>query len=201
MIRIFYGEDRMRAMNEIKKIFGENYETIDCVDLMAKDLTPIFLNKTLFADKRKIVLKDFTLNTEIYSKLPDFLNTSHEVILFENKLDKRTATYKEIKDKVEIVEFKLPESTDFRMVFDIYKIAKKDGKRAVEMLEKIKINEDPIRFTGLLVSQALKDFGFRQGSYEKRILKDLAKIDMQMKSSKIEPWLLVESFLIKMSQQ
>lgn len=201
MIRIFYGEDRMRAMNEIKKIFGENYETIDCVDLMTKDLTPIFLNKTLFADKRKIVLKDFTLNTEIYSKLPDFLNTSHEVILFENKLDKRTATYKEIKDKVEIVEFKLPESTDFRMVFDIYKIAKKDGKRAVEMLEKIKINEDPIRFTGLLVSQALKDFGFRQGSYEKRILKDLAKIDMQMKSSKIEPWLLVESFLIKMSQQ
>lgn len=199
MIRIFYGDDRVRAMNEIQKIFGENYETIDSADLTAKDLTPIFLSKTLFADKRKIVLKDFTLNNEIYSKLPDFLDTPHEVILFESKLDKRAATYKEIKDKVEIFEFKMAESADFRAVFDIYKVAKRDGKRAVEMLEKIKINEDPIRFTGLLISQALKDFNYRQGAKEKQILKDLAKIDMQMKSSKIDAWLLVESFLIELS--
>ena len=199
MIRIFCGDDRVRAMNEVQKILGENYETIDSADLTIKDLTLIFLNKTLFADKRKILLKDFTLNSEIYPKLPNFLNTPHEVILFETKLDKRTATYKEIKDKVEIREFKLPESVDFRMVFDIYRVAKRDGKRAIEMLEKIKINEEPIRFTGLLVSQALKDFSNHPGAKEKQVLKDLAKVDIEMKSSKIDPWLLVESFLIKLS--
>lgn len=200
MIRIFCGEDRVRAMNEIQKIFGENYETIDCIDLTTKDLTPIFLSKTLFADKRKIVLKDFTSNSEIYQKLPNFLDTPHEVILFETKLDKRAAIYKEIKNKIEIVEFKLPESANFGMVFDIYRVAKKDGKRAVEMLEKIKINEEPIRFAGLLASQALKDFNNHPGTKEKQVLKNLAKVDIQMKSNKIDPWLLIEAFLIKMSQ-
>ena len=199
MIKIFTGDDRIKAGQEIKRILGENYEVIDCADLTPKDLPLIFKGTTLFESKRHILLRDFSLNSSIYPEIVKYLDTPHDIILLETKLDKRTATYKEIKGKIEIKEFILPEKTDFRFVFDIYSTAKRDGKKAVEMLKKIETDEDPIRFTGLLVSQALKEFKMRQGTKEKQILKDLAKLDLQMKSTKIDPWLLVESFLLRLS--
>lgn len=195
MIRIFTGDDRVKVGVEIRKILGEKYEVIDTAELTKKDLPSIFLGTTLFDTKRRIVLRDFSSNAEVYAEITKYLNSPHEIVLFEMKLDKRTVTYKEIKDKVEIREFKLP-AQDFRRVFDIYKVAKKDGKKAVEMLREIETDEDPIRFTGLLVSQALKDFQARPLEREKEMLKRLAQLDMQMKSSKIESWTLVEGFLI-----
>lgn len=199
MIKIFTGDDRVRASQEIKKLLGESYEVIDCADLVTKDLTPIFKGATLFDSHRKILLRDFTANSSIFSELPKFLDTKHDIILLETKLDKRTATYKEIKDKIEIKEFKLPPKTDFREVYDIYNVAKRDGKRAVGMLKKIELDEDPIRFTGLLISQALKDYQKNPGSKEKQALKDLSRLDIRLKSTKIAPWLLVESFLLNLS--
>ena len=190
MIRIFTGDDRIKASQEIKKLLGENYEVIDCADLAPKDLPKIFKGTTIFDAHRRILLRDFTANAGIYPELINYLDTPHEIILLETKLDKRLNTYKEIKDKVEIKEFKLPPKTDFRDVYNIYNIAKRDGKKAVEELRKVESDEDPIRFTGLLISQALKE-------YNPRMLKELSKLDLELKSSKIDPWLLVESFLLK----
>lgn len=199
MIEIFTGDDRVRASQEIKKTFGDTYEVIDCSDLTTKDLPSIFLGTTLFGSKRNILLRDFTANSNIYPELKNYVNTPHHVILLETKLDKRTTAYKDIKDKVRIAEFKLPPSTDFRIVFNIYNTAKIDGSRAIDMLESIKSTEDPIMFMGLLISQALKDYKSRQGIKERQILKELSSKDMQMKSSKIDPWLIVESFLLSLS--
>ncbi|MBR3324389.1 hypothetical protein IKG24_02565 [Candidatus Saccharibacteria bacterium] len=200
MIKIFTGDDRVKAVSEIKKLLGDNYEVIDCADLTKRDLPQIFKGRTIFdAGARHILLRDFTANADIYSELINYLDTPHQVILLETKLDKRTATYKEIKTKLEIKEFKLPPTVDFREVYNIYNVAKRDGKKAVEMLRKIELEEDPIRFTGLLVSQALKDYQSRQGSKEKQVLKALSRLDLNLKSSKIDPWLLVESFLLKIS--
>ena len=199
MIKIFTGDDRIRAGQEIKRELGENYEVIDCAELTAKDLTPIFRGTTLFDSHRKILLRDFTANSSIFPELPKFLDTKHDIILLETKLDKRTAAFKEIKGKIEIKEFKLPPKTDFREVYDIYNVAKKDGQKAVEMLKKIEQDEDPIRFTGLLVSQALKDYQKNPGTREKQNLKNLAKLDIRQKSTKIDSWLLVESFLLNLS--
>lgn len=201
MIRIYTGDDRVKASAEIKKIFGETYEVIDCADLTKKDLPLIFQGTTLFATKRKLLLRDFTANSEIYPELPKYLDTIHDVILLETKLDKRTSTYKEIKDRIEIKEFKLPREVDFRTTFNIYSIAKRNGKKAVLELKKIESGEDPIRFTGLLISQALKDYENHQGTKEKQILKDLAKLDMAQKTTKIDPWLLVESFLLSLNSK
>lgn len=198
MIRIFTGDDRIRAGQEIKKLLGENYEVIDCADLSPKDLPLIFQGATIFDAKRRILLRDFTMNSEIYPELPKYLNTPHDVILLETKLDKRLNTYKEIKDRIEIREFKLPPKINFSAVYNIYNIAKKDGKKAVAELRKIESDEDPIRFTGLLVSQALKDFAKKQGTKENQTLKALAKLDINLKSSPLSPWLLVESFLFTM---
>ena len=199
MIRVFYGDDRIRAKQEIVKLLGKDYEIIDGPEISTGDLPSIFLGLSLFADKRNILIRDFTTNKPAYDELEKYLNTPHNIILFETKLDKRTVNYKNLKDKLEFKEFKLPENQDFRLIFDIYRAAKTDGKKAIAMLAKIKPTEDPIKFTGLLVSQALKDFSAHPGAKEKQVLKLLAKTDLQMKTTKIEPWLLVESFLLELS--
>ena len=49
------------------------------------------------------------------------------------------------------------------------------------------------------ITYALKDFDLKPGKKEKQIIKELAKVDLQMKTTKVEPWLLVESFLIRLS--
>ena len=196
MIRVFYGDDRVKAKQEISRLFGEDYEVLDGADLNENDLPSIFHGASLFAANRHILIRDFTANKSVYDELPKYLDTTHDIILFETKLDKRTTTYKDLKDQIEFREFKLPEATDFRTIFDIYKTAKYDGKKAIQMLENIKPNEDPVKFTGLLVSQALKDFA--ASPTKKGILKELARMDLAMKSSKIDPWLLVESFLLRL---
>lgn len=199
MIEVFYGDDRLRAKAEITKVLGENYEVLDGADLSPDDLPSVFLGVSLFASIRNILIRDFTSNRAVYDELPKYLNTPHKIILFETKLDKRAATYKLVRDKITFREFVLPENADFRLIFNIFKTAKLDGPKAIAMLAKIKTTEDPIKFTGLLVSQAIKDFTARQGSKEKNVLKELSILDLQMKTTKIDPWLLVESFLLRLS--
>ena len=199
MIKIFTGEDRVRARREIERELGTDYEVIEGGDLTTTDLPSIFRGASLFDEKRRILIRDLSGNATVFSELPKYIDTSHQVIILELKLDKRSAAYKELKDKIEIREFKLPMNQNYGLVFDIYRTAKRDGKRAVEMLEKIKQDEDPIRFCGLLISQALKDYARNPGAKEKRALKELSKLDIKMKSTSLQPWLLVQSFLLRVS--
>lgn len=198
MIRVFYGDDRVKAKQEIEKILGSDYEVLDGAEINVNDLPSIFFGASLFANARKILIRDFTANRAIYDELSKYLNTPHKIILFETKVDKRATVYKELKDKIKFQEFKVVSDVGFGVVFDIYRTAKMDEKRAVRMLENVKMNEDPIKFMGLLVSQALKDFSAKQGDKEKKVLKELAKADMETKSTKIDPWLIVESFLLRL---
>ncbi|MBR2836820.1 hypothetical protein IKE79_00510 [Candidatus Saccharibacteria bacterium] len=198
MIRIFTGEDRVRAKQEITKLLGADYEVLDGADITTDDLPSIFKGMSLFTDHRYILIRDLTVNKPVYEKLPEYLDTPHDIILFESKLDKRTATYKAIKDQVEVREFAPLKSANFNLVFDIYRTAKRDGARAVQMLEQIQTEEDPIMFTGLMVSQAIKDYSAHPGVREKRILKELARTDLQQKTTGTDPWLLVKSFLLRL---
>lgn len=198
MIRIFYGDDRVKAQQEIRRLLGEDYEVLDGSDLTLSDLPNIFLGTSLFNDKRQILIRDFTANKSIYEELEKYLDSHHNIILLETKLDKRSVVYKKIKDQLEIKEFKLPEDPNFKLIFSIYRTAKTNGREAIKLLESIKPNEDPIKFTGLLISQALKDYVAHQGTKETRILKALGALDLNMKSTKIDPWLLVESFLLSL---
>ncbi len=199
MIKIFYGDDRVAANAEIKKLLGENYEVIEGADLSEYDLPSIFMGASLFADTRNILIRDLSANKTAFSHLGEYLNTPHNIIVLELKLDKRSTVYKDLKGKLEFKEFALPENTNFTIVFDIYNTAKKDGKKAVEMLEGIKQDQDPMMFFGLLASQAIKDFSRNQGTKEKRALKELSKLDILMKTTSSQPWLLIESFLLQVS--
>ena len=199
MIKIFTGEDRVRAGREIERELGADYEVIEGVDLVESDLPSIFRGASLFEEKRRILIRDLSANKAVFEKLSEYIDTSHTVIVLELKLDKRSAAYKDLKDRIEIREFKLAAHQNYGLVFDIYRMAKRDGKRAAEMLDKIKQDENPIRFCGLLISQALKDYARNPGAKEKRVLKELSKLDLELKSTSYLPWLLIESFLLRVS--
>ncbi|MBR3052444.1 hypothetical protein IKG60_02390 [Candidatus Saccharibacteria bacterium] len=199
MIRIFTGEDRVRAKQEITKLLGDDYEVVEGAEIETGELMVILKGNSLFNETRRIVIRDLGENKVAWEKLPEYLDTVHEVVIFETKLDKRSAVYKKIKDQVEIREFARPKDPNFGLVFDIYRIAKRDGVRAVRELKKIELTQEPMMFFGLIVSQALKDYKAHPGITEKKALKELSRVDMELKSVTIEPWLLIEALLIRLA--
>lgn len=200
MIRLFYGEDRVKISEAVKKVLGKDYEVIEAEGLAAADLPNIFWGTSLFGTERRILVKDLTENKELFEKLADYLETEHQIVLWEKKLDKRTTTYKALakSGKLEIQEFKVAEVKNANGIFDIYEMALKDGKKAMQMVEQIENTENPFGLMGLFTTQALRKYQMRYGERERRILKELAQLDMEMKSAKIEPWTLVKSFLVRL---
>ncbi|MBR2861953.1 MAG: hypothetical protein IKB97_00100 [Bacteroidaceae bacterium] len=138
---------------------------------------------------------------EFAGKIDEWLRTDAEVVIWESKLDKRlTAVKALVKAGVEVKEFKAQEPVDMKQVFDIYNIALRDGVKAVTELAKIESKQDPYMFFGLMVSQALKKLEWKpNGVKEKKVLKELSVVDMQMKSTGVDPWMLVKSFLLRVS--
>ena len=199
MIRIFTGDDRVRAKKEIEKKLGSDYEVIEGVDLEAADLPTVFYGNSLFSDRRKILIRDLGENKAVWEKLPEYLDSSHEIVLWESKLDKRTVIYKDLAKKIQVMEFKTPQENGYKKSTAVFQMAKKDGKRAVEMLRAIELEQEPMLFLGTMVSEAVKEYALRQGASEKKTLKALSRLDMELKSTAIEPWLLIEGFLLRLA--
>ena len=208
MIYVFSGSDRTKISNEIKKILGEDYEVFDGAGLGTADLVNIFTGSSLFVAERKILIKDLNpargegeKGFDPFEALLELPETIHTIVIWEtNKSTKKT--YKDFVKKFNVKEQKIDqvESFDSRRVFEIYDLALRNGVAAVKMLEQIEDQNDPYMFVGLLVSQAVKKFQYNQGTKEKRALKELSKLDLQMKTSTIQPWILVKSFLLQLSQ-
>ena len=137
MIRVFYGENRVAAMDEARRILGEGYEVVEGAELVSTDLPSLFLGQSLFVPRRKILVRDILTNAAIAEDVARYVKTSHEIVLLEMKVEKRGKAYKTLKEEVEFREFVMPRNVNAGLVFDIYRTAKRDGKRAVEMLEKI----------------------------------------------------------------
>ena len=138
MLEIYYGDNRIKAEGAIKKTLGSGYEVIDGAELKTDDLPNIFMGTSLFTSERAILIKDLGENTEVWNKLINYIDTSNKVIIWEQKLDKRTTAYKELaKAGVKMVEFALTEAPEAREVFNILDTAWHDGKKAVLKLDKI----------------------------------------------------------------
>lgn len=201
-MKVIYGENRGAAEQEVRRILGENYEVYEGEDLSLTDLPSIFQGTTLFGDeKRRILLKNLTERAEIWEKIGDYADTAHEVVIWEAKVDKRSTGYKRLVEKgVEFKEFKNVAEVDPRVAFGILDIALRDGAKAIKEVEKIETTQDPYMFFGLLVSQMVKKYeASRGGGRERAILKRMAEVDRQMKSTGIEPWTLVKGFLVQVS--
>jgi len=199
MLRVFVGEDRVSAEMALKRVIGGKYEVFEGENLTVNDLPSIFQGTSLFeVGKRKILLKNLSENAAVWEKLADYAETEHEVIVWELKIDKRSVGYKNLKAaKVEIKEFPLKAKPEAKMVFGVLDMALRNGRRAVAQVEQIELEQDPYMFFGLMVTQALKKFEQRGGAREKRLLKELAKLDMEMKTTGLEPWMLIKAFLLR----
>ncbi len=200
MIRVFYGENRVAAMEMVRKILGEEYESFEGENLVANDLPNLFLGQSLFAKERKILIRDGLKKAELAEEIKKYLNSTHEIVFLETKIDKRSVVYKELKDAVEFREFVVPQNANSKVVFDICNVAKRDGARAVKMYQEIEETTAPMALVGALAGQAIRDFVAHPGAKEKRVLRELSKLDMDLKrESTLSPSLLVQTFLLRLS--
>lgn len=199
MFKVFYGDNRQGAERAIKQTLGEGYEVFEGENLSLTDLPSIFQGSSLFeTENRRILLKDVGENAVVWEKVVDYVETPHEVICWEMKLDKRSSGYKRLKNSgVELREFAELRRPGANLVFNILDTALEDGARAVKMVEQIELAQDPYMFFGLMVTQALKKFEQSGGRSGCGLLKRLAELDMRMKSASVEPWTLVKAFLLE----
>lgn len=202
MLTLISGENRLAAEKAVKRVLGVDYEIFEGENLQVADLPSIFQGTSLFGiEKRQILLKEIGENKAVWDKIPDYIDTDHDVVIWETKPDKRSATYKALKGAgVAMQDFPPLANPDAKGVFNVFNLALRNGKQAVRVLEKIEAEQDPYMFFGLMTTQALKLFEQHQGAREKRILSALAELDLQMKTTSLEPWLLVKSFLLRLQQ-
>ncbi|MBQ3326074.1 hypothetical protein IJG79_02940 [Candidatus Saccharibacteria bacterium] len=213
MIYVFYGSDRLKISQEIKKFFGEEYEIFNGENLTADDIPNLFLGRSLFANQRKILIKDITpargessklANTlgerDFYELAMEYTDTPHDIVIWETNISPKKG-FKDFISNSQVVAKKYDQTPqiDMRKVFGIYNTALVDGARAVKMLNEIKDQEDPFMFVGLLSTQVIKSYEKRQGRKEKRALRELSKLDIAMKSTNYDPWVLISSFLLQVS--
>ena len=203
MIQVFFGDDRTAATNEIKKQLGENYEVIDAAELSADALPDIFFGTTLFADERKILIKDLFSNTDLLNAFGNYLDTPHQVIILESALDRRKAAIKDLeKDpRLKFQKFeKAVSSADRFFVFNIYDQALTNPAAAVKALRAREAEQEPYACLGAWTKKALDNLAKNEKSAKnRRIVKELAKIDLALKTTKLSnnPWPVLESFLLR----
>ncbi len=200
MIKVFYGDDRIKTQAAIGKILGKDYETIEADNLTTEDMASVFLGTTLFGDTRKILVKGLNENKECWDKLGKYIDTPHDVVVWLSALDKRSTIYKELAKKVEFKEFALPEKVDKFLAFKIADEAFAGrGAKAVKMCEQIETTDDPYLMMGAIISQAMKKLEMRSPKATKA-LKILAKADLAMKSTTIDGWQIVKVALLEIGE-
>lgn len=201
MLQVFYGDDRGRAQRDIKSILGDDYEIFDGANLRLADMDSIFRGTTLFAENRKILIKDLGENKDgCFETLLDYLDTSHEVIVWESKLDKRSSFAKKLTKDVRCIEYKAPPLRDRNFAFNMFDQAWQGrGKRAVEMCEEIQYEEAAYQVMGALIWKGIDKLNKDGGEKAKKTVKLLARADMDMKSSKVEAWLILKACLLEVA--
>ncbi|MBR6169026.1 hypothetical protein IKQ74_03735 [Candidatus Saccharibacteria bacterium] len=202
MIKIFYGNDRQKAQLAVVKLLGEEYEVIEAENITRGDMDSIFRGTSLFGETRKILLKSLNENKECWEMLPEYLDTTHEMVIWLSALDKRSVVYKAIakQKNVEIKEF----AQDMKVErFFAFKIADEafagHGAKAVKMCEQIETTDDAYMTMGAIISQAAKRLETKNPKAV-RAIKILAKADMDMKSASVDAWNIVKISLLKIGQ-
>lgn len=203
MIKIFYGDDRQKAQLAIAKLLGDDYEVIEAENITRGDMESIFKGTSLFGETRRILLKGLNENKECWEVLPEYLETTHEMVIWLSALDKRSTVYKAIakRKEVEVKEFAQEEKVDRFLAFKIADEAfAGHGARAVKMCEELEQTSDAYLTMGAFVSQAGKklEIGKPKAINAIRIL---AKADLDMKSTAVDGWKILKIALLKIASK
>lgn len=107
MIYLFYGEnefEKRAALTEL--IGGDNVERHDGENLSLNGMQEIAIGQTLFMDSSRYLISRLSGNNEVWSQLPDMkFDEDRTIILVEDKIDKRTKTYKWLQKNAQVREF------------------------------------------------------------------------------------------------
>ena len=206
-IKILHGSDRSAAIRAAKRILGDNYEVIEAENIDVSDLDSIFRGATLFDDgsPRNILIKDLSANLECFEKLPEYADTSFNVVIVNSKLNKTFAYVKNVFacKQIEVEELTTTEEKTrnkwetFKPFQDAYAGR---GADAIRKLNKIKERAAPQLIIGVMASQCTKliSSGDKKAI---RAIKIVAEADMMTKSSGItDIWMPVEWALLEVSQ-
>jgi len=111
MITLLIGENSFeieQALAEIKSSFSGDVEKIDSSKLQLSQLPDILMGVSLFATARVIIIRNLSENKPIWSVFGEWISKISDdihLVLVEPKPDKRTSTFKSLKDSVVIKEF------------------------------------------------------------------------------------------------
>jgi len=111
MITLLTGENSFEIERELTKIkagFEGDIENISPDNLTLSNLPDILMGISLFNTKRLIVIRSLSDNKSIWSVFGDWVDKISDdihLVLIEPKPDKRTSTYKSLKDKINLREF------------------------------------------------------------------------------------------------
>lgn len=102
MITLLTGENSFeigQVLDELKTDFSGQVETFDGAELAINRLPDLLMGVSLFSDRRLVVIKQLSDNSEIWSVLADWLprlSDDVHLVLVEPKPDKRTKTWKSL---------------------------------------------------------------------------------------------------------
>jgi len=107
VIYLFYGENEFEKRRAIAKLIGdEKVARHDGEDLTLAGTQEIAIGQTLFMNSSVYLISKLGENSEIWSQLPDMkFDDDRTIILVEDKIDKRTKTYKWLQKNAKVQEF------------------------------------------------------------------------------------------------
>jgi len=112
MITLLIGENSFeidRALSAIISDFNGVVEKIEGSELQISQLPDILMGVSLFADKRLVIIRNLSENKLVWPVFGDWLpkiSDDIQLVLIEPKPDKRTVTFKALKKKANVREFK-----------------------------------------------------------------------------------------------
>lgn len=107
MIYLLYGENEFLKRQRLAEVLAgaENVERLDGEEVDLAALLDIFRGQTLFSDVRTVVISGLS-ESLVWQDLSDIVTeTDTKIILLEQKVDKRTKTYKWLQKNAKSEEF------------------------------------------------------------------------------------------------
>lgn len=104
------------ALRAIAASFDGRAEKIDGTTLELKNLPDLLMGSTLFAEKRLVIIRDLSQNSSVWEKLPEWIpriSDDIQLVLVDEKPDKRLTAYKELKKVAEVREFNVWGDRDY----------------------------------------------------------------------------------------
>jgi len=111
MITLLTGDnsfERQEALQAIVAGFDGIAERIDGASLELRQLPDLLMGGTLFADKRLVIISDLSSNSSLWQKLPNWLprlSDDVHLVLVDEKPDKRTVSYKALKEVAHLQDY------------------------------------------------------------------------------------------------